>query len=109
MVVLTFRRWLPGADELSAEGRGEVEHARRLKAVAHRYGLIRLELFHLMAPQTDWHEVGVAGLPSFAGAEAWLEAETSLPYSSFTLLTMHLARKGAPAYFASWVPPPFSH
>jgi hypothetical protein len=52
--------------------------------------------------------VGVAELPSFAGAEAWLEAETSLPYSSFTLLTMHLARKGAPAYFASWVPPPSS-
>ena len=108
-VVLAFRRWLPGAADLSRKESREQEHRRLLKNVARQHGLIRLESFHLMAPQTDWHEVGVAELPSFAGAEAWLEAETSLPYSSFTLLTMHLARKGAPAYFASWVPPPFSH
>ena len=106
MVVLTFRRWLPGAAELSAEERGEAEHTRRLQAVARHHGLIRLERFQLMAPQSDWHEVRVVELPSFAGAEAWMEAETSLPHSSFTLLTMHLARKWAPAYFAQWVCPP---
>ena len=108
MVVLTFRRWLPGAAELSAKERGEAEHTRRLQAVAQRHGLIRLERFQLMAPQSDWHEVRVVELPSFAGAEAWMEEETSLPYSSFTLLTMHLARKWAPAYFAQWVCSPSS-
>ena len=106
LVVLTFRRWLPGAAEMSAEERGEVEQSRRLQAVAKRHGLIRLELFRLMAPQPDWHEVGLVELPSFAAAEAWMEAETSLPHSGFTLLTMHLARKWAPAYFAQWVCPP---
>lgn len=108
LVVLTFRRWLPGAAELSPEERGEVEQARQLKAVAQRHGLIRVELFPLMAPQADWHEVRLAELPSFAAAEAWMEAETSLPYSSFTSLNMHLARKWAPAYFAQWVCPPSS-
>lgn len=103
LVVLTFRRWLPGAVELSAEERGQVEHARRLNAIAHRHGLIRLELFRLMAPQADWHEVGLAELPSFAAAEAWMEAETALPGSRFVLLNMHLTRKWAPAYFARWV------
>jgi hypothetical protein len=61
-----------------------------------------------MAPQADWHEVRLAELPSFAAAEAWMEAETSLPYGSFTRLTLHLARKWAPAYFAQWVCPPSS-
>ncbi len=104
-IVLTFRRWLPGAADLSGQERGEEEHARRLKNVARRHGLIRLEAFHLMAPQWDWHEAWVIELPTLADAEAWLEAETSLPDSSFTLLTTHLARKWAPAYFAQWVPP----
>lgn len=106
LVVLTFRRWLPGAAELSAEERGQVEHTRRFNAVAQRHGLIRLELFRLMAPQADWHEVGLIEVPSFAGAEAWMETETALPYSRFALLNMHLARKWAPAYFAQWVCPP---
>ena len=61
-----------------------------------------------MAPQADWHEVGLIELPSFAGAEAWMETEAALPYSRFTLLNMHLARKWAPAYFAQWVCPPSS-
>ena len=108
LVVLTFRRWLPGAAELSPKERGEVRQARKLRAVAKRHGLIRLELFRLMAPQADWHEVGLIELPSFAAAEAWMEAETALPHSSFTCLTMHLARKWAPAYFARWVCPPSS-
>ena len=103
LVVLSFRRWLPGAAELSAEERGEVEQVRRLQAVAQSHGLIRLERFRLMAPQADWHEVCLAELPSFAAAEAWMEVETALPYSSFALLNMHLARKWAPAYFAQWV------
>ena len=96
-------RWLPGAAELSAEEPGQVEHAHRLKAVAKRHRLIRLELFRLMAPQADWHEVGLIELPSFAVAEAWMEAETAFPNSRFTLVTQHLARKWAPAYFAQWV------
>ena len=103
LVVLSFRRWLPGAAELSTEERGEVEQVRRLKAVAQSHGLIRLERFRLMAPQADWHEVCLAELPSFAAAEACMEVETALPYSSFVLLNMHLARKWAPAYFAQWV------
>ena len=103
LVVLSFRRWLPGAAELSAKERGEVRQARQLRAVARRHGLIRLELFRLMAPQADWQEVGLVELPSFAAAEAWMEAETALPHGSLTLLTMHLARKWAPAYFARWV------
>ena len=103
LVVLTFRRWLPGAAELSAEERGQVEQARQFKAIAQRHGLIRLEVFRLMAPQADWHEVGLVELPSFAAAEAWMEVETSLPYSSLVLLNLHLARKWAPAYFAQWV------
>ena len=108
MVVLTFRRWLPGAAELAAEAGGQVESARRLKAIAKRHRLIRLELFRLMAPQADWHEVGLIELPSLAGAEAWMKAETAFPYSRFTLVTQHLARKWAPAYFARWVCPPAS-
>ena len=103
LVVLTFRRWLPGAAELSAQEGGQVDHARRLKAIAKRHRLIRLELFRLMAPQADWHEVGLIELPSLAGAEAWMKAETASPFSSFTLVTQHLARKWAPAYFARWV------
>ena len=108
LVVLTFRRWLPGATELSPEERSEVRKARKLRAVARRHGLIRLELFRLMAPQADWQEVGLVELPSFAAAEAWMEAETAPPHGSLTLLTMHLARKWAPAYFARWVPTPSS-
>ena len=108
LVLLTFRRWLPEAADLSTEERGEVDHTRRLKVVAQNHGLIRLELFRLMAPQTDWHEVCLAELPSFAAAEAWMEVETSLPYSSFVLLTMHLAQKWSPSYFARWAYSPLS-
>ena len=104
VVVLLFGRWLPGAEDIAAEERGDAEHIELMQAVAREHGLMRLEAFKLIGPQAAWHRVWVIEFPTLEGAEAWVEAEVQLPHGRYATKTVHLARKWAPDYFARWVP-----
>ena len=103
VVALLFERQLPGADEAGPEARGDAEREQQLKAIAEEHGLMRLEIFELMAPRADWHRAWVVEFPTLAGAEAWIETEARLPHGSFSSLITFLARKWAPTYFSTWV------
>ena len=104
VVVLLFGRWLPGADTASPEERGDAEHIELMQSVARDHGLMRLEAFKLIGPQTDWHRAWVIEFPTLEGAEAWMEAETRPPHGAYATKFMRLARKWAPDYFAGWTP-----
>ncbi len=104
VVVIAFARWLPGADEVAPEERGDAEHVELMKAVGRKHGLMRLDAYQSIAPQSDWHRAWIAEFPTLDGAEAWIEAELRPPHSRYSMKTYHLARKWAPGYFAGWVP-----
>jgi len=108
VVVILFGRWLPGAEALSPQERGDAEHIALMQSVAQDYGLMRLEGFKLIGPQADWHRAWVIEFPTLAGAEAWIDAEIRPPHGSYAAKVFYLARKWAPAYFASWIPDPAS-
>lgn len=103
VVVLLFGRWRPGAEEVDPVKRGDEEHIRLMKSVAAEHDLMRLEGFHLISPQADWHRAWVIEFPTLKGAEAWIDAEVSPPHGIYAQKTMHLARKWSPEYFSSWV------
>ena len=105
VVVLQFGRRLAGAEALDAEERGDLAHVELMKAVAREHGLMRLEVFRLISPQSDWHWVWVVEFPTFEGPEAWVEAEGRSPHGDYTSRTVYLARRWAPEYFSSWTAP----
>ena len=102
VVVLMFTRYRPGAESLTPEEKGESEHIALMQETARKHGLIRLEGFQLIHPQPAWHRVWVAEFSSLESAEAWIDAEESVPHGMYTQRIIHLARKWAPEYFASW-------
>lgn len=103
IVVVAFDRWLPGADVVPPKERGDSEHDEAISAVEGEHGLIRLDVYQLVAPQSDWHRARVVELPTLDGAEAWIEADSRAPNSRYRSRTYHLAHKWAPEYFAGWV------
>lgn len=104
VVVVMFDRWLPGADIVPPDVRGDGEHDELMSAVEREHGMLRLDLYQLVAPQDAWHRAWVIEFPTLEGAEAWIEADSRPPSSRYRSRTYHLANKWAPEYFASWVP-----
>jgi len=102
IVVLMFARYRPGAEALTPEKRGDPQHVDLMKGIAREHGLIRLEGFQLLSPQTDWHRAWVIELPTLEAAEAWVAGEEALPHGMHAQRSIHLARKWGPEYFASW-------
>ena len=102
VVVLMFTRYRPGAESLSPEEKGEAEHIALMQETAKQHGLMRLEGFQLIHPHSDWHRAWIAEFPSLEGAEAWIDAEEAVPHGMYTQRIIHLARKWAPEYCASW-------
>ena len=103
IVVVAFDRWLPGSDMVPAAERGDREHNEALNAVEREHGLLRMDVYRLVAPQHSWHRAWIVKFPELEGAEAWIEADSRPPNSRYRSRTYHLARKWAPDYFASWV------
>ncbi len=103
-VVVAFDRWLPGADVVPPGERGDAEHDDLMGAVAREHGMVRLDDYRVVAPQSDWHRARVVEFPELEGAEAWIEADSRPPNGRYRSRTYHLARKWAPEYFAGWVP-----
>ncbi|MBP86593.1 MAG: hypothetical protein CMJ64_07755 [Planctomycetaceae bacterium] len=102
IVVLMFARYRPGAESLMPEERGDAQHTALMQDIAREHGLIRIEGFQLLSPQADWHRAWVIELPTLKAAEAWVAGEEALPHGMHARRTIHLARKWAPEYFASW-------
>ena len=103
-VVVAFDRWLPGADVVHPGERGDAEHDDLMGVVAREHGMARLDVYQVVAPQSDWHRARVVEFPELEGAEAWIEADARPPNGRYRSRTYHLARKWAPEYFAGWVP-----
>ena len=103
MVVVAFDRWLPGSDIVPPGERGDREHDEAIAAVEREHGLLRQDVYRLVAPQEAWHRASVVEFPAMDGAEAWIEADSLPPNSRYRSRTYHLAHKWAPDYFASWV------
>ena len=104
IVVLLFARHLPESEDKSSETLGDEAHLQRLRTIARDHGLIRLEAFRLIHTRAEWDRVWIVEFPELAGAEAWLEAESSPERRRVITMETYLSRKWAPHYFASWVP-----
>ncbi len=102
IVVLCFSRWQRGSDEVSPGVRGDEQRRQRLRDVARSHDLIHGEVFRLVGSGRDGDLVWVLEFPDLAGAEAWINAEVEPPGGAYHERTYHLARRWAPAYFASW-------
>ena len=102
IIVLVFARYRLGAEALTSEERGDAQHIALMQDIARAHVLRRLEGFQLLSPQADWHRAWIIELPTLEAAEAWVEGEQSLPHGMHAQRTIHLARKWAPEYFASW-------
>ncbi|HCK55122.1 MAG TPA: hypothetical protein DIC23_18040 [Planctomycetaceae bacterium] len=104
IVVLMFTRYRPGAEALTSEQRGDQQHVDLMKGIAREHGLMRLEGFQLQSPQADWHRAWVVELPTLEAAEAWIVGEEALPHGMYSQRSVHIARRWAPEYCASWSP-----
>ena len=104
IVVLMFTRYRPGAEALTPEQRGDQQHVDLMKGIAREHGLMRLEGFQLQSPQADWHRAWVIELPTLEAAEAWVVGEEALPHGMYAQRSVHIARRWAPEYCASWSP-----
>lgn len=103
VVVLRFARQVQ-EDGPTGRSHGDMAYATLLASLARDHGLARLEGFRLIGPQPAWHWVCLAEFPTFAGAEAWIEAELLPERASDVIGAAHLSRKWAPDYFALWAP-----
>ena len=102
IVVLMFARYRPGAEALTPEQRGDAQHVALMQDIAREHSLMRLEGFQLLSPQADCHRAWVIEVPTLEAAEAWIEGEKALQHGMHAQRSIHLARKWAPEYFASW-------
>ena len=103
ILVVAFDRWLPGADVVPPDERGDGQHDKAIGDVEREHRLLRLDQYQLVAPQDTWHRSWVVEFPTLDGAEAWIEADARPPNSRYRTRTYHLAHKWAPEYFAGWV------
>ena len=102
-VVIEFAKMLPDAHQFTDQERGSSEHIELMNEVATEYRLMRLESYHLIAPQPEWHRAYIIELPTMEGAEAWINAELVPPQAAYSTKKMYLSRKWAPEFFAGWV------
>jgi hypothetical protein len=102
VVVLMFSMLLPEHSYTTAKDRKDREHSDLSSDTARTQKLISFEEFHLVSPQTDWHKVSVAELPTLETAESWIDNQTAPPYGSYFRKTILLARRWAPEFFSTW-------
>jgi hypothetical protein len=95
---------LPSWYLLSEEERraAEQHHIDLMLSVAAKHGMKRLEGFRLIGRQYDWERFWVIEFPTFAGAEAWIEAEIAPPYGLHGYYEYELARAWSVAHLATW-------
>lgn len=103
LVVLAFGGWRRGSDQIDSQTH-EDEARRRLQKVAQGHGLIHGEVFRLLGTNTEGEFLWILEFPRLAGAEAWIEAETTPLARVHQKRNFHLARRWAPEYFATWPP-----
>ncbi len=104
IVLLAFGGWYRGSDQENYRKHVDVERWRRLREASRDHGLIHGEVFRLLGTGDRGDFVWILEFPGLAGAEAWIEAETAPPAGAHLSHDFHLARRWAPAYFASWPP-----
>ncbi len=103
IVVIAFGGWEPGSGDVAPQTRGDVERSEQLQQVAHRHGLLHGEVLRLLGAGRDGDLAWVLEFPTLDGAEAWIETEGMPPAEAYQRRAFHLARRWAPAYFATWV------
>lgn len=96
IVVLQFSR------STAVDGHADAERTDDLQRIAGEHGMMNLECFQLIDPIPEWHRAWIAEFPDLTGAEAWIEAEAAPERAAHAERTTFLARRWAPAYFASW-------
>ena len=104
IVVLAFGGWRRGSDQVDPRTYGDEEHQQRLQEVARGHGLIHGEVFRRFGTSTKGEFLWLIEFPRLAGAEAWIEAETTPLARVQQKRNFHLARRWAPEYFATWPP-----
>lgn len=102
IVILAFGNWTAGSDLIEPGRRGDADRQQRLQQVAIDHGMVHGEVWQLCGRGRQGDVVWVLEFPQLAGAEAWIEAESTPPAASWQRRTFHLARRWAPAYFATW-------
>ena len=107
VVVLYKGGRLPSWEALSPEERRayEQKHVDLMLSVAREHNMMSLEGFRLMGPQQSWVRFWTIEFPDLEGAEAWIEAEMAPAYGSYGYYEYYIARRWAPDYFSTWVPP----
>ncbi len=96
LVVLQFSR------TAAAAGHADAERTDDLQRIAREHEMLSLECYQLIDPIPDWHRAWICEFPDVSGAEAWIDAEASPARAAHAERTSYLARRWAPAYFASW-------
>lgn len=86
----------------AAAGHADAERTEDLRRIARERGMLSLECFQLIDPIPAWHRVWIGEFPDLAGAEAWIDAEAAPARAAHAERASYLARRWAPAYFASW-------
>ena len=103
VVVITFEMSLPGSD-LGGSGINERQkYIKSINSVSEEHGLIRLEAFRLITPQSNWHTTVITEFPTIDGAKAWIDLQENPSYIRFNTRTNYLSRKWAPRYFEKWI------
>jgi len=103
IVLLAFGGGHRGSGRFDS-GNHEEERWRRMKEVAVDHGLIHGEAFQPMGVSVHGEFAWILEFPGLAGAETWIEAETTPPLAACQRHEFYLARSWAPGYFATWPP-----
>ena len=103
VVVITFEMSLPGSDLIAPNVLDNKKYSKQINSVAERYGLMRLEAYKLITPQSNWHTTVITEFPTIDGAKVWIDLQENQSYVRFKTRTNYLAHKWAPKYFDQWI------
>lgn len=103
VVVITFQMSLPESDLVAHDVDARQKYIKDINSVSEEYGLIRLEAYRLITPQSNWHTTVITEFPTITGAKAWIDLQENPSYVRFKTRTNYLSHKWAPRYFAGWI------
>ena len=103
VVVITFQMSLPGSDLVIPDVDERQKYIKDINSVSEEHGLIRLEAYRLITPQSNWHTTVITEFPTINGAKAWIDLQENPSYVRFKTRTNYLSHKWAPRYFAGWI------
>lgn len=101
IVLLAFGGRHRGADAYDPEEHDD-ERWRRMRKVSRDHGLMHGEVFRLLGASDQGEYTWILEFPDLAGIEAWIDAETAPPLAAAQRHDIHVARRWAPEYFATW-------